>query len=181
MRVLAKVVQSLVLLMLHALEHLVLGSFVALQLVRYDHAWYKALLLEELAKESLGCLGISMTLHQEVKHVALRIYCTPQVILLSFNLDDNFIKMPSIRETRSLTAHLIGVLLPKLVTPFPNGLVGYLNPAIQHHLLNVSLAQGKAVVEPDTVTNDFDGKTVTRIHGQNRQTRQILYLSLAQT
>lgn len=76
--------------MLHALEYLVLSRFIAPQFVGHDHSWYKALLLEELAKESLGCPSISVALHQAVKHIAFRIYRAPQVMLLSFNRDDDF-------------------------------------------------------------------------------------------
>ncbi len=65
---------------------------------------------------------------------------------------------------RTLATHLIRVLLPKFLTPFPNRLVGYLNPTVQHHFLNVSVAQGKGVVEPDTVTDDFAGESVTGVH-----------------
>ena len=92
MRVLAKVVQPFVLPVLQALEHLILGGLVALEFICHDHSWYKALLLEELAKESLGCLSILMTLHQDVKHVAFRIYHTPQGVLLFLNRDDDFIR-----------------------------------------------------------------------------------------
>lgn len=71
MRVLCSIVQPLVLSMLHALEHLLLGSFVAFQLVAYEHPRHKALLLEELAEKPLSCLRISMLLHQNIKHIAL--------------------------------------------------------------------------------------------------------------
>ena len=140
MRVLAKVVQPFVLPVLQALEHLILGGLVALEFICHDHSWYKALLLEELAKESLGCLSISMTLHQDVKHVAFRIYRTPQVVLLFLNRDDDFIEMSLIRDIEMLAPHLIGILLPKLVAPFSDGLVGHFNLAIEHHLLDVSVA-----------------------------------------
>ena len=72
----AKVVQPFMLPVLHALEHLIFCGLVALEFICHDHSWYKALLLEELVKESLGCLSISMTLHQDVKHVAFRVKLT---------------------------------------------------------------------------------------------------------
>ncbi len=70
MRVLRSIIQPLVRSVLYTLEHLILGSFVAFQLVCHDHSWYKALLLEEFAEKPLGCLGIPMPLHQDVEHVA---------------------------------------------------------------------------------------------------------------
>jgi hypothetical protein len=81
---------------LYTLEHLVFSSFVANELVRHYHSWNKALLLEELAEESLGCLRISLALHQDVEHLTFTIHCSPQVILLSFDCDNNLIEMPFI-------------------------------------------------------------------------------------
>ena len=120
MRVLRSIVQPLVLPMLHALEHVVLGSFVALQLICHDHPWNEAVLLEEFAEESLRRLCIPMPLHQNVEYVAFRIHCSPQVILFAFERDDHLIEMPLIRYIGAFTSHLIGVLLSKLLGPFPN-------------------------------------------------------------
>jgi len=43
--------------MLHALEHLVLGGFIAFQFVRHQHSWNKALPPEQLAEKSLAAAG----------------------------------------------------------------------------------------------------------------------------
>ena len=79
MRVLSSIVQFFVLPMLHTLEHLLLSGFVAFELVCHDHPWNKALLLQELAKKSLGCLRIPLPLHEDVEHLALRVHCSPQI------------------------------------------------------------------------------------------------------
>jgi hypothetical protein len=63
-----------------------------------------------------------------------------------------------------LAPQLIRVLLPKFLTSFPNQLVGYLNPTVQHHFLYVPIAQGKGVIEPDTVADDFGEEAVTEVH-----------------
>jgi hypothetical protein len=92
--------------------------------------------------------------------------CSPQVVLLPFDCDDHFVQMPLIRNVWTFTTQLIGVLLPEPLTPFSNRFVPYLDAAVQHHILAVPIAQGKEVVEPDTVTNDFARKAITEIHGQ---------------
>ena len=58
MGVLAKVVQALVLSMLHVLHHLFLRRFVTLEFVRHDDPWHEASFFEEFAKESFGRLRV---------------------------------------------------------------------------------------------------------------------------
>ena len=57
--------------------------------------------------------------------------------------------------------NLVGVILGKLSGPVANGFISHFNAPIEHHLLDIAVAQGKSVVQPDTVANDFDGKPVT--------------------
>ncbi len=89
MRILRSIIQSLVLSVLDTLEHLVFSGLIAFQLIGDDHPWGKALFFEQFAEKSLCCLGIPMPLHQNVQHITLRIHCSPQVILLSFDRDNH--------------------------------------------------------------------------------------------
>jgi hypothetical protein len=41
----------------------------------------------------------------------------------------------------------------------------HLNPAIQYHFLDIAIAQGKGVVEPDTVAHNFAGESMTVAYG----------------
>ena len=69
--------------------------------------------------------------------------------------------MPLIHRGSATLANLVGVILGKLLAPVANGFVSHLNAPIEHDLLDIAVAQGTSVVEPDTVTDDFDGKAVT--------------------
>ncbi|MBD2080177.1 hypothetical protein H6G01_09740 [Leptolyngbya sp. FACHB-17] len=74
----------------------------------------------------------------------------------------------------------VGRVLPKLLAPFPNRFVRHRDAAVQHHLLDVPVAQGEGVVEPDTVADNFTGKLMAGIHGSgivNRvQSVRLFYL-----
>ena len=59
-----------------------------------------------------------------------------------------------------MPANLLGVVLGKLLVPVAELFVGHLNAPIEHYLLDIAVTQGKSVVKPDTVANDFDGKSV---------------------
>jgi hypothetical protein len=76
--------------------------------------------------------------------------------------------MPFIRNVWTFAPHLIGILLSNFTAPFPNGFVSHLNPAIEHHFFNVSLAQWEGVVEPNTVADNFGREAMARIHEQNQ-------------
>lgn len=120
MRVLSSIVQSLVRSMLHARHHLSLRRFVALQLIRHNHPWHEALFFQEFTEKSLGCIGIPPPLEQHIQYIPLCVHCPPQVVLLPLDRDHRFIKMPFVRNVRTLAAKLMGILLPELLTPLPN-------------------------------------------------------------
>ncbi len=166
MGVLGSIIQPLVLSMLHVLHHLLLRRFVTLQFIRHDHPWHEALFFKEFAKESLCRLRIPMPLQQDFQHVPLRIYCPPQVIALLLNRHHHFIQMPLISDERAFAAKLIGVLLSEFLAPLPNRFGGDFDPAIQHHFLDIPIAQGERVIEPDTVANNFAGESMTGVHEQ---------------
>ena len=76
------------------------------------------------------------------------------------NRDHNLVKMPLVSRLGATATNLIGVGLSKFFAPFTNGLVGDLNAAIKHHFFDVAVAQRKGLIEPDTVTNDLDRKSM---------------------
>ena len=80
--------------MLHTFEHLFFRCFVTLEFIGDKHPWLKALFFEEFAKDLLCCIGIPMPLQQDIQHVPFSIHRSLQIILLSFDRDDDFIQMP---------------------------------------------------------------------------------------
>ena len=56
------------------------------------------------------------------------------------------------------TPQLIGVILSELAAPLADGFVGHGDPAFHEDLLDVAVAQGEAVVEPDPMTDDVAGE-----------------------
>ena len=74
--------------------------------------------------------------------------------------------MPSIGNIRALATKLIGLVLPEFLTPFPHRFVSHLNPTIEHHFLDIPVAQGKGVVEPDAVADNFARESMPRVHEQ---------------
>ena len=165
MGVLGSIVQPLMLSMFYALHYLLLCCFVTLEFVGNNHPWHEALFFQQFAKESLGRLGVPMALQQDFQHSPLGIHRSPQIILLRLDRHYYFIQMPFIVDERTFAAKLIHVLLSEFLTPFSNRFIGDLDSPIQHHFLDIPIAQGKGVVEPNTVADDFPGESMTGVHG----------------
>jgi hypothetical protein len=177
--ILCTIIQPLVLSMFHTLEHLFLCRCVTLELVGHNYARHESLFLQQFAEKTLCRLRVSLSLQQDIQYVPLRIHSAPQVILLFFDRHHDFIEMPFICNVRAVALKLTCILLFGFLAPFPNRFLRHLNPAIQHHFLNIAVAQGKCVVEPDTVTDDFRGKAVTRIHMQNEKNQGVIPYSIS--
>ena len=89
----------------------------------------------------------------------------PQIVLLFFDRYHDLIKVPFIGDEWAFTIKLIGILLSEFLALFPNRFIGHLNPPVQHHFFDISVAQGRGVVEPNTVANNFAGESMTEVNG----------------
>ena len=90
--------------MLDARHDLHLGSGIALQLVSDQHARHVGQALEELAKESFGCLPVPPTLHQDINGMAVLIDRAPEVMVRALNRQHDLIEMPFIPALRLASA-----------------------------------------------------------------------------
>jgi hypothetical protein len=63
-------------------------------------------------------------LHENVQAVALLIYRTPQVVRFALDREKHLVHVPLIARPRTTATQFIGVLLPKLATPFADRLIG---------------------------------------------------------
>jgi hypothetical protein len=71
-----------------------------------------------------------------------------------------FYKMPLIAWSWPTATQLVGERLDELQAPLADGFVGHLHTSLGHQLLDVAVAQGESVVQPDAVADDLARKTV---------------------
>jgi hypothetical protein len=83
-----------VLAVLDARHDLLLRRPVRFQLVGDHHAGRPALPLQQLAQQALGRLLVATTLNQHVEHDAVLVDGAPEIMLLTGDLEDDFIEMP---------------------------------------------------------------------------------------
>ena len=106
--------------------------------------------LQQLAKKPFGRLRISPRLHQNIQHITILIYRPPQVVLIPVDSDEHLIKMPGIPATPCLSPDPLGIFRPESKAPLPNRFVGDLDAPAPQDLFDVSEAQRKPVVKPNS-------------------------------
>jgi hypothetical protein len=119
--------------------------------------------LSSLRKNVLAaCLSLR-TLHQNIEDVPLLIHGPLEVVPPTMNREQDLIQMPLITWPGTSTAQLIGVLLAKLATPFPDRLVGHDHATDEQKLLYISVTEAEPVVQPHAMANDLSREAVVLI------------------
>jgi hypothetical protein len=75
----------------------------------------------------------------------------------------DLVQVPLVPGPRPPATELIGIILPELLTPPADGFVGDVDAPFQEELLHVAVTQREAIIEPDTVTDDFARETVVLV------------------
>src|SRR5919112_1649624 len=109
--------------MLDTRHDLSFGRAVAGEFVGDHHARCNALLLEQLAQQPLGCLGIAAALNQDVEHNPMLVHRSPEPMLSACNADSYLVEVPLVTGCRKTAADLIGKGLTELQRPLPHSLI----------------------------------------------------------
>ena len=80
----------------------------------------------------------------------------PQVVDRAVDPDEDFIEMPFVAGPGApAPAQPVGIDLPELRAPLPDGLVADHDAALQHQLLDLTKAQREPVIQPHAVGDDL--------------------------
>lgn len=147
---------------LHAVEHgnLTQRRPIAPQLVGMDHLRH-VVFPQEADKKGLGRLGVSVFLKQNVQHVPVFVDRSPQPMLDPADLDADLVQMPSRTPPGFSMAQFLGQEWGELDVPLTEGFVTDLNTTLVKQFLNVPLAEGEAVVEPQGIPNDTQRESMS--------------------
>ena len=146
---------------LHGVEHREVPNRrpIAPELVRVNDL-RNVILAEEAHEKRLGCFGIAVFLKENVQHIPVFVDRSPQPVFDPADLDAHLVQMPPGTATRFSVAEFFGEERSKFDVPLPQGLVADLNTALVEQFLNIPLAEWEAVIEPQGVADDAEGKTV---------------------
>jgi hypothetical protein len=79
--------------------------------------------------------------------------------------EKDFVQVPLVTGSGTPMPELIGILLAKLATAFPDRFVGHDHPAGEQQLFDVSVAEAEPEVQPNTMTDDLRWKSVIFVGG----------------
>ncbi len=91
------------------------------------------------------------------------VYRSPQIKLLALDGDDYLVQVRLVTRFGTTATNLVGIGLAKLLAPTPNRLIGNKDVMIEHHLLNVAVAQRKGKIQPNPVLDNLDRETVAMV------------------
>ena len=116
---------------------------------------------QQTSEECFGCLSITVVLKEDVEHGTLFIHCPPPPVFDPTNDNMHFIKMPPGTPTGFPVAQFLGQEWGEFDIPLAECFVTDVNSSIMKKFLNITLAERKAVVQPQSVANDTQRETVT--------------------
>src|SRR5215813_11283780 len=160
MRVLTAVVEIAAPAVFDSGQDLALRRAIALELIRDDDPRDIPQALEQLAKKLLRRVLIPPAVDQDIEDIVVLVHRPPQVMPLTMDREKHLIQVPFVAWLGTSMFQPIRVVLPKLQTPLPDGLMGDIDPAFAQQFLHITIAQREAVIEPDPMADDLAEKAV---------------------
>jgi hypothetical protein len=134
------------------------GGRVAPKFVGNDTKWFLSLAAQQSSKESSCGALIAARLNQDVDHVAVLIHCTPEILLLAVDSNEDFVHVPHIAEAALTPLQFSGIVRTELLTPEPNRFIRDDDSAFGQKILDISEAQAESMVNPDGILMISGGK-----------------------
>jgi hypothetical protein len=135
--------------MLYRWKDFPMGSWITLKLVSDQLPRRRALSFQSLAKEPLSSSFVSSFRHQNIDHIPILIYCSPQVESLPSHRDENLIDMPDIPQSALFLAELSSALRFELQTPEADSFVRDNDATLRQQIFDITEAEHESMAEPD--------------------------------
>jgi hypothetical protein len=99
-------------------------------------------------------------LKQDTEYNTVFVHCSPEPMSDAIDACTHINQMPPGTPTGFPVAKFIGEQRPEFDTPFTEGLVTDLDAALVEQFLNITVAQGETVVQPNRMLDDGHGEAV---------------------
>jgi hypothetical protein len=120
-----------------------------------DDGGLNRLIAKQALQELQSRIGVPLSLHYKVQHLAFVIDGAPQIHLLAPDIADHLIEMPTRGGGTVPPSQCPGELGSEFDRPAPDGLIADLDPTHRHHLLDVAKTDREAEVEPHRMADDI--------------------------
>ena len=121
-----------------------------------------SLMFQGPTKEAFSGSMISPLGDQNIDHVSILIDGPPKIEALTLDGDEEFINVPDVAESSLFPTQSSGVGRSEFLTPVSDCFVGDQDSSLRKQVFYISKAQGEAMVQPDSVTDDLGGKRCPR-------------------
>jgi len=118
-----------------------------------NHVWH-VVAHQKLFEEGVCRLGISPILQEKIQDRARVVDGPPQPEFFALDLDAHFIQEPPGTPTGFPVPQFFGEERSELDVPLAQGLVADLDATLLEELLNITLAQREAMIQPKSVLDD---------------------------
>src|SRR3974377_1232647 len=136
---------------------------VASQSVSNDPQRLSSLSAQKSAEEPFCGASITPRLHQDVDYVAILVDRPPEILQVAVDSEEDFVQMPVVAELALSSLQFADIIRAELLTPQPNGFIGYEDAAFRQKILDVSEAETETMVGPDCVTDDLGRKPIAGV------------------
>jgi hypothetical protein len=162
----ARLFSTRVLPMFHARQDLTFGGTITSEFIGNNHSRNVLQPFQQFPEKSLGGLCVASALDQDIKHVAMLIHRTPQIVLLPIDLEKNLVQMPFVPTTRATTTRLIGIRLPERANTIG---VWFRSSrpllVVRRPLFHIAKTEREAKIQPYGVAHDFRREAETFVVG----------------
>ena len=131
----------------------------------------KALLLQQLAHQPLGCPLVPARLDQDVEDLALLVDGAPQVHAPAGDAHDHLIQMPPIARPGAPLPQSPREERTEFQDPAPDRFVGQVEPAFGKELLDIAVAEREAQIDPDCVLDDRGREAMATVEERGHAVR----------
>ena len=136
------------------------GSWITPELVGDQFLRGLTLSLQHLPKEPFCSLLVPPFRHQNVEKIAVLIDSTPEIELLSLNLHEDFVDIPSIAQRTLPSSEESGISRPKLQAPVSNCFIGDADTTLGQQIFDIPEAEREPMVKPDCMADNLGRESV---------------------
>ncbi len=163
MGILGSISKASMLLMFHLRQQLLFRRTITAERIGDQHPRNILVSFEELAKELLSGSCIPAALHQDIQHVPMLINCTPQILPLASDREENLIEVPLVAGLWPTPAQLVGVLLTKCLTSLTNRFIRQDNAPFGHEFFYIPIPESEAEVQPHGVADTLGREAIALV------------------
>jgi hypothetical protein len=141
-------------------HQLPMSNSITSQFVSHNLSRLIAMVAQKPFEKARSCCTIALGLEIHVNDFPILVNCPPEIVLLTFDLHEDFIDEECITITTVLSFKSPGVHSPELDTPQANRFAADGDASLSQQIFNISMAEIKSIVEPDGITNDIGRESV---------------------